>query len=71
MEADEDPAAGLRVSLDDHCLAVPRFEQLLERHPAIGSQAPLDDLDRFDRFAPPAELWDDLRTRPPELLPGA
>ena len=35
MEADEDPAAGLRVSLDDHCLAVPRFEQLLERHPAI------------------------------------
>jgi len=28
----------------------------------------IGDLDRFDRFAAPAKLWEDLRTRFPELL---
>jgi hypothetical protein len=31
----------------------------------------IGDLDRFDRFAAPAELWDDLQSRSPDLLTSA
>ena len=33
--------------------------------------AAIGDLYRFDRFAAPAQLWDDLRERFPELLDAA
>jgi RNA polymerase sigma factor (sigma-70 family) len=36
----------------------------------LDTVAAIGDLYRFDRFAAPAELWDDLRTRFPELLNG-
>jgi hypothetical protein len=31
----------------------------------------ISDLYRFDRFAAPAELWDDLQSRFPDLLTSA
>jgi RNA polymerase sigma factor (sigma-70 family) len=37
----------------------------------LDSVAAIGDLYRFDRFAAPAELWDDLQARFPELLNAA
>jgi RNA polymerase sigma factor (sigma-70 family) len=44
------------------------IEPVAKQLDAVGA---IGDLYRFDRFAAPAEVWDDLQARFPELLDGA
>jgi RNA polymerase sigma factor (sigma-70 family) len=59
VQGAEQYAAALDAGLDD---VDPTLEEAEYRIGAIG------DLYRFDRFAAPAEVWEDLRARFPELL---